>query len=106
VLKIQSGRQIPTEYALSQNYPNPFNPTTSIKYGLPENSRVTLKIYNVLGQLVKTVLDNEREETGYYVFPFNASEVASGVYYYRLEAQSEVTPSKTFVETKKMLLVK
>jgi hypothetical protein len=89
---------IPTIFELVQNYPNPFNPTTKIKYRLPTSSKVTLKIYNVLGNEVITLLDDEKE-AGTYEFIFNAGDYSSGVYIYSLQAGS-------FVETKKMVLLK
>ncbi len=89
---------IPTIFELVQNYPNPFNPTTKIKYRLPASSKVTLKIYNVLGNEVITLLDDEKE-AGTYEFIFNAGDYSSGVYIYSLQAGS-------FVETKKMVLMK
>jgi hypothetical protein len=89
---------IPLHYELIQNYPNPFNPITIIKYQLPASSKVTLKIYDILGNEVITLL-NEEKETGTYEVIFNASNYSSGVYFYRIQAGS-------FVETKKMVLMK
>ncbi|MGQ9805769.1 MAG: T9SS type A sorting domain-containing protein [Chlorobiales bacterium] len=86
------------EYRLAQNYPNPFNPTTNISYVLPKAENVSLKIYDVLGREVATLV-NEVKAAGAYTVPFNASNLASGVYFYRLQAGS-------FVQTKKMMLVK
>jgi subtilisin family serine protease len=89
---------LPKEYALSQNYPNPFNPVTVIRYELPEASAVKLQVFDMLGRVVATVV-NERREAGIYEAVFNASGLSSGTYFYRLQAG-------TFVETKKMMLVK
>jgi hypothetical protein len=89
---------IPTIFELAQNYPNPFNPSTTIKYQLPISSKVTLKMYDVLGNEVITLL-NEEKEAGAYEVIFNASNYSSGIYFYRLQAGS-------FVETKKMILLK
>lgn len=89
---------IPEVFALEQNFPNPFNPSTAINYSIPMESRVTLKIYNMLGQEVATVV-NETMPAGKYSATFNASNLASGAYIYRIEAGS-------FVSVKKMLLLK
>ncbi len=77
--------KIPNTFALVQNYPNPFNPTTIIRYEIPKKAQVTLQVYNVLGELVRTLV-NEVEQPGYYEVDFNASGLASGVYFYRIEA--------------------
>jgi hypothetical protein len=90
--------EIPTGYALSQNYPNPFNPTTLIKFSIPEEGLVTLKVYNTVGQEVATLV-NEFKARGTYEVDFNASNLASGVYMYTLYT------SKTTL-SKKMLLIK
>jgi len=90
--------EIPTSHLLSQNFPNPFNPTTTIKFSIPEASVVTLKIYNILGEEVKTLVD-EFKEIGNHSVQFNANNLASGMYLYRIQAGS-------FVETKKMILIK
>jgi hypothetical protein len=88
----------PTEYFLSQNYPNPFNPTAIIRYGLPRSSAVTLTVYNTLGQKVQTLVSGE-QDPGYHEAKFDGSGLASGVYFYRLQAG-------TFVQAKKLLLVR
>jgi hypothetical protein len=89
---------IPKEYELSQNYPNPFNPMTKIKYDLPVTSRVTLRVYDILGRVVLTLV-NKRQSTGSYQVQWNAVNMPSGIYFYRLQAGS-------FTETKKLLLLK
>lgn len=89
---------IPTEFKLEQNYPNPFNPSTIIKIGVPERSNVLLKIYDILGGEVTTLVDEDME-AGWYERSFNASELSSGVYIYRMKAGN-------FINTKKMLLLK
>ncbi len=96
---------LPQGYALSQNYPNPFNPTTTIRYGLPLSGRVTLKVYNVLGQVVQTLVDGI-QDAGYRSIQWNASGVASGIYFYRLYAVSTTDPTKSFTQVKKMLMIK
>ena len=88
----------PKEFSLYQNYPNPFNPTTTIRFALPVESRVKINIYNSLGQLVETLADKDMK-AGYHEINFNASGLASGVYFYKLT-------SGNFVETRKMLLMK
>jgi len=89
---------VPDVFALEQNYPNPFNPSTTISYSVPEIEFVTLKVYDVLGSEVATLI-NEEKELGSYEVEFNASDLTSGIYFYRLQAGS-------FVETKKMILFK
>ncbi len=90
--------EMPKEYALFNNYPNPFNPVTTITYQLPKSGSVTLKIFDVLGREVKTLV-NEQKEMGRYTVTFNASSFASGMYVYQLRAND-------FISTKKMLLLK
>ena len=89
---------IPKQFSLEQNYPNPFNPSTEIKYGLPKAAFVTLRVYNVLGQEVATLV-NEHQNAGHYDISFNMDRFASGVYFYMLRAGN-------FVATKKMMLIK
>jgi lysophospholipase L1-like esterase len=96
---------IPNEYGLEQAYPNPFNPTTTIKYQLPVDSKVTLKVYDLLGQVVQTLVDG-MESAGYKSKEWNAGTVASGIYFYRLEATSVSDPTKNFTQVKKMLLIR
>jgi len=89
---------IPVEFSLSQNYPNPFNPSTSIKYEIPVGSNVSLTVYNLLGESVTTLVD-EYKPAGSYEVKFDASNYASGVYFYKIEAGG-------FSDIKKMMLVK
>jgi hypothetical protein len=89
---------VPTKFALNQNYPNPFNPVTVIRYELPSNAMVKLQVFDMLGREVSTLV-NERREAGIYEVVFNTSTLSSGTYFYRLQ-------SNTFVETKKMILLK
>ena len=86
----------PKEFKLEQNFPNPFNPTTTIQYQLPVSSKVTLKIYDILGSEVKTLV-NEEQEAGYKEVKFNASNFASGIYIYRLQAGKHVSIKKMMV---------
>ena len=92
-------------FRLLQNYPNPFNPATTIRYELPSNSRVSLKIYNLLGQIVQTLADGV-QSAGYKEVSWNASKFSSGVYFYRLDAASVSYPGKMYTEVKKMILMK
>lgn len=98
-----SGEVMPTEYSLNQNYPNPFNPSTSIRFGIPHAADVSLKIFNILGQEVKTLL-NKNLAAGFHTVNFNASDLISGMYIYRIQAQG--VDGSNFLDVKKMLLVK
>lgn len=89
---------IPNKYELGQNYPNPFNPTTKINFAIPKQGLVTMKIYDVLGREVRTLV-NEVKQAGNYTVDFNASEFASGVYFYKIQAGE-------FMDIKRMILVK
>jgi len=89
---------VPGVFDLKQNYPNPFNPSTFIDYDLPKASHVTLKVFSVTGQEVATLV-NENHEAGHFTVQFNAGTLASGIYFYRLQAGE-------FVSTKKLLLLK
>jgi hypothetical protein len=100
----QNNSGIPKSYGISQNYPNPFNPTTVINYQLPVNSSVTLKIYDVLGREVETLVD-ERQNAGSYNVTFNAGNLPSGVYFYRLSAGSS-GQAGSFTQTKKLVVIK
>ena len=98
-------RPLPTSYALNQNYPNPFNPSTTIRYELSNRSVVLLKIYNVVGQLVATLTDGI-EDAGYKHVKFNAHNLSSGVYFYRLEANSLEKTGASFSQVRKLVLRK
>ena len=89
---------IPATYSLSQNYPNPFNPTTNIKYSITKESQVTLKVFDILGRDVENLV-NQKQAAGSYEVNFDASKLASGVYFYRLTAGD-------FVQSMKMMLIK
>ncbi len=95
---------LPKEFKLNQNYPNPFNPTTTINYSVPKASFVTIKVYDILGKEVATLI-NEEEQAGYYSINFNANRLGSGIYFYRMQAGAS-TGSATFIETKKLILLK
>ncbi len=97
------GSQLPTQFALGQNYPNPFNPTTEIRFDLPSRSHVNLSVYNLLGQRVRQLLDEERR-AGSWIVSWNGSDdngnaVSSGVYFFKMEAGN-------FTDTRKMMLLK
>ncbi|MBL8007752.1 MAG: T9SS type A sorting domain-containing protein [Ignavibacteria bacterium] len=91
----------PEDFSLMQNYPNPFNPSTKINYSMPVDGKVRLAIYDMAGKEVQSLV-NGVQTAGYYSVKFDGSKLSSGVYYYRLE----VTGSKNFIDTRKMLLVK
>jgi hypothetical protein len=90
--------ELPTNYFLAQNYPNPFNPASTIKFQTPALSFVTLKVYDVLGNEIETLV-NEEKQIGTYEITWYAEGLPSGIYFYRLKAGS-------YVETKKMVLMK
>ena len=89
---------LPAAYTLNQNYPNPFNPSTVISYSIPKSSLVTIKIFNILGQEVKTLI-SQQQNPGTYKVSFDASKLSSGVYFYSLTAGG-------FNQVKKMMLLK
>lgn len=95
---------LPKEYKLEQNYPNPFNPSTTISYEVPQESYVTLKVYDILGREVAALVSGEKP-TGQYKVNFNAVNLASGIYFYRIDAKSK-TFSKEFTKVGKMILLK
>jgi predicted GH43/DUF377 family glycosyl hydrolase len=98
VTSVEDEQTLPISYKLFQNYPNPFNPTTTIKYQIPELSFAAIKVFDILGKEVVTLV-NEEKPAGYYEVEFNATSLASGIYFYQLQAGS-------LVETKKMVLIK
>ncbi len=105
LLPASSREALPTSFALGQNYPNPFNPVTTIRYQLPVPARVTITLYNVVGQKIQ-ILRDDVEEAGFKEMEWNASSMPSGVYFYRLEAVGTNTTHDSFADTKKMLLLK
>ncbi|PIQ09889.1 MAG: hypothetical protein COW71_04690 [Ignavibacteriales bacterium CG18_big_fil_WC_8_21_14_2_50_31_20] len=96
--EVNGDNTIPNTFSLSQNYPNPFNPTTIIQYSIKEVSNVKLRVYDMLGREVKTLV-NQQQSAGRYNIEFNAANLSSGVYFYRIEAGN-------FVASKKLLLLK
>jgi len=92
----------PTNFALLQNYPNPFNPSTTIEFSIPEASNISIEVFNIVGELVAS-LANQSFNAGYHSLSFNASNLPSGTYVYQLKASGQ---NGTFVDTKKMLLMK
>jgi hypothetical protein len=95
---LEDENNIPIVFKLTQNYPNPFNPSTTIKYSIPEAAKVKLTLFNLLGEELKTLV-NEEKVAGNYSIEFNASSLPSGVYFYQLKAGD-------FTSVKKMLLIK
>lgn len=100
---IQNLSETVSSYQLFQNYPNPFNPNTTIKFSIPVNGFVTLQVFDMLGREVKSLVNNEMT-TGFYSYNFNASDLSSGIYFYRIQVNG--AKGVEFVNTKRMVLVK
>ena len=99
IIEIQNiSTKIPSSFSLSQNYPNPFNPTTNIKFDIAKNGFASIKIYDILGKEVATLV-NENLKSGTYEVTFDGSDLSSGTYFYQLRVSD-------FVETKRMVLIK
>lgn len=94
---------IPKEFALNQNYPNPFNPSTNISYQLPADAKVQVQVYNMLGQLVQTLVD-DNQKAGVYNLRWDASTFSSGTYLLRIEVRGE--DNQNYSQIRKMLLIK
>jgi hypothetical protein len=101
---IEPSATLPTKFSLDQNYPNPFNPSTTIRYGLPTAARVRLEIYNILGQRVGLLVDQD-ENPGYHAIIWNAT-VPSGLYFCRIEATERGSAAPSYVGVTRMLLLK
>ncbi|MBA4312180.1 MAG: hypothetical protein C0417_06080 [Chlorobiaceae bacterium] len=97
--------QLPTDYKLEQNTPNPFNPTTIINYQLPTDNFVTLKVYNILGEEVATLVDGY-EMAGYKSVIFDGSNMSSGIYFVRLNASPSTSSGQVYSDVKKIVLAK
>ncbi len=98
ITSVENNLGVPTEFALAQNYPNPFNPSTTIKFSLPSEANVSLKVYDIIGNEVAVLVD-ENMGIGFYEVNFNATNLASGIYFYRLNAGE-------YSSLKKMILIK
>jgi GH18 family chitinase len=98
--------EIPENFSLKQNYPNPFNPSTKIKFTLPDNALVTLKVYDVIGKEVETLTNNEFFQTGNNEIEFSAKNLPSGVYFYRIVTEGFGKGTTKLTESKRMLLMK
>ena len=98
VEEVSQATALPSGYSLAQNYPNPFNPVTTIAYDLPRSSDVTLILYTITGQKVAVLMDG-RQDAGHRTIRFDGSNLATGVYVYRLEVEG-------FAETKRMVLLR
>ncbi len=97
-MSVTTSVEKPKAFALEQNYPNPFNPTTTVRFAIPRNEHVTLKVYDLLGREMATLVD-EVQGSGFKSIEFDAAQLASGVYIYRLTAGS-------FSSSKKLMVVK
>ncbi len=97
--------ELPRAYSLDQNYPNPFNPTTTIGYALPQESQVKLTVYNLLGQEVRSLVSGG-QGAGLHSVGFSAGDLPSGVYFYRLQASSQLNHGSTFSDVRRMIFLK
>ncbi len=102
---VRGGESLPSTFELSQNYPNPFNPSTIVRYGLPYAGYVKLELFNILGEQVAVLVDGEKE-AGYHEVILSNSDLASGMYLYRIQMRQRHGGGSWFVETRKLVLVK
>jgi photosystem II stability/assembly factor-like uncharacterized protein len=98
-IEVSVNPSIPDKFSLQQNYPNPFNPSTTINFSLPVNSKVSIEVYNTLGQVVKKLINDSELNAGNHQVEFNADGLSTGIYFYKLKTES-------YSETKKMMLLK
>jgi len=105
---VLNSSELPTAFDMMQNFPNPFNPSTTIRIAIPENSNVTLKVYDLNGREIATLLNNKNLATGYHSIAFNSStySLSSGVYFYKIIATGISDNSVKFAEIKRMILIK
>ncbi|NUO79984.1 T9SS type A sorting domain-containing protein [candidate division KSB1 bacterium] len=104
--EVESPETMVTDFTLAQNYPNPFNPTTNITFALPVASRVTLTVFDMNGRVVTELIRNQLRTDGRHEVSFRANDLASGNYFYKLEAIPSNGSQSPFVETKTMLYLK
>jgi hypothetical protein len=97
-VSVEKYKNLPNDFELSQNYPNPFNPSTTINFSIPQTSFVTLAIYDILGNKIKTLVNDVRSP-GNYEVAFDGNNLSSGIYFYQLKAEN-------YTQTKKMLLLR
>jgi hypothetical protein len=90
---------LPSDYVLFQNFPNPFNPATTIMFAIPERSKVSISVYNTLGELINVLVQDELMDEGYHEIEFDGKSLASGIYLYRMRTDK-------YSVTKKMILIK
>jgi hypothetical protein len=105
VIGINTNKEIVKEYKLYPVYPNPFNPVSTIKYDIPKLSQVTIKIFDIIGREIVTLV-NETKEPGFYTVSFDGTNYSSGAYFYRIEAHQTTSSSIAFTNVKKMVLLK
>ncbi|MCW8822561.1 MAG: T9SS type A sorting domain-containing protein, partial [Ignavibacteriaceae bacterium] len=105
-VNVEPAGKIPYKFSLKQNYPNPFNPSTKIGYSIPQTSQIQIKVYDILGKEIETLV-NEEKPAGNYEVTWDAANLPSGVYFYQLRVGGlETSSGQGFIETKKMLLLK